>query len=84
MDRDIKRKSTSRIPPRSGAIVYGIEGSKVVLAALERTKVEDDIAFLKPVADNATALLCTMRVRIRTFSLTLRCELTFFRFEGDM
>jgi len=64
MDRDIKRKSSSRISPRGGAIAYGIEGSKVVLASLERTKVEDDIAFLQPVADNATALLRTMRVRI--------------------
>jgi len=63
MDRDIKRKSSTRIPSRGGAIAYGIEGSKAVLASLERTKVEDDIGFLQPVADNATALLCTMRVR---------------------
>lgn len=67
---EIKRRVSSRRPPKSGAIAYGIEGSKVVLAALERTKVEDDIAFLKPVADNATSILYAIRVRI----LSLRFE----------
>jgi hypothetical protein len=68
---DIKRRASSRVAPRSGAIAYGIEGSKVVLATLERTKSEDDIAFLQPVADNATALLCAMRVRI-SYSIVRR------------
>ena len=58
---DIRRKLSSRLPG-SGAMAHRIEGSKVVLNTLEKTMKDEDISFLKPVAETAIAILSAMRV----------------------
>jgi len=58
---DIRRKLSSRLG--AGAMAHRIEGSKVILYTLEKTKTDENIAFLKPVAENAIAILSSMRVR---------------------
>ena len=43
-------------------MAHRIEGSKVVLNTLEKTMKDEDISFLKPVAETAIAILSAMRV----------------------
>ena len=62
---DIRRKLSSRlvVGVGSGAMAHRIEGSKVVLNTLEKTMKDEEIGFLKPVAETAIAILSAMRVR---------------------
>ncbi len=60
----VKRGTTKRNASNAIAITNRLEGSKVVLDALERTKSDRDIAFLKPAAESAIAILYSIRVSI--------------------